>query len=229
MATEEQVIIVDDEDDNTTNELISLCLIGHLHTTLAFNPRAIKSVLINVWKSSKGLAFDGSILLLQQMTGLEVPSKVKFHTARFWVKAYDVPGKKQTIFFALVLASNIGTFVSYDEATMFGVDKALCFRVDIDITKPLKRGIYIKIANKQLWIKFKYVKLSEFCYGCGKLGHVLINCDMVSKTEEESDLQYGVWLRASPLKSLRRNVETELLEEQKSYTAFKNKTQSSKA
>ena len=87
------MIIVDDKDDNTTNELISLCLLGRLHTTLAFNPRAMKSVLINVWKSSKGRvirdldanlfvfqffsaadrnfvlnegpwAFDGSILLL---------------------------------------------------------------------------------------------------------------------------------------------------------------------
>ena len=54
-AGEEQVIIVDDEDDTTMNELISLSLLGRLHTTLAFNPRAMKSVVRNVWKLSKGL------------------------------------------------------------------------------------------------------------------------------------------------------------------------------
>ncbi|KAJ8423958.1 hypothetical protein Cgig2_007562 [Carnegiea gigantea] len=199
-AKEEQVIIADDEDDSMTNELISLCLLGCLHTTFAFNPRALKSVLRNVWKPSKGLAFNGSIFLPQQMINLEVPSKVEFRIAYFWVKAYDVLGKKQTTSFAQVLASNIGTFVSCDEATMFGVDKALCFWVDINISKPLRRGIYIKIADKQLWIRFKYVKLSEFCYGYGTLGHVLINCDLISETKDEANLQYGAWLRASPLK-----------------------------
>ncbi|KAJ8430901.1 hypothetical protein Cgig2_003894 [Carnegiea gigantea] len=119
-AEEQQVIIADGEDDNMTNELISLCLLRHLHTTLAFNPRAMKAVLRNVWKLSKGRvitdldanlfvfqffsatnrdfvlnegpwAVEGSILLLQQMTSVEVPSEVEFHAARFWVKAYNVP------------------------------------------------------------------------------------------------------------------------------------------
>ena len=53
------------------------------------------------------------------MTGLEMPTEVEFRIAHFWVKAYDVPGEKQTISFAQVLASNIGTFVSCGEATMF--------------------------------------------------------------------------------------------------------------
>ena len=48
------------------------------------------------------------ILLLKQITGTEVLSEVQFTTARFWVKAYDVSGKKQTISFARLLASNIG-------------------------------------------------------------------------------------------------------------------------
>ena len=88
----------------------------------------MKSIFCNIWKLSKGLiireldsnlfafqffaaadrdyvlnegpwAFDGSLLLLKQMTGLEVPSEVVFSIARFWVKAYDVPGKKQTCLF----------------------------------------------------------------------------------------------------------------------------------
>lgn len=83
-------------------------------------------------------AFNGSILLLKQMTGLEVPYEMGFSMARFWFKTYDVPGKKQTTSFGRILASHIGKFVSYDDTTMFGIDKALCFRVDIDISKPLR-------------------------------------------------------------------------------------------
>ncbi|KAJ8448873.1 hypothetical protein Cgig2_030729 [Carnegiea gigantea] len=189
-SDEEQVVIVDDEEDSSTSELILLCLLGRLYTTNSFNPRAMKAVLWNVWKSSKGLvirdldsnlcafqffseadrdfvlnkgpwAFDGCILLFKQMIGLEVPSEVVFSMARFWVKAYDILRKKHTVSFAQMLASNIGFFVSYDEATMFGVDK-------------------------------------DFCYGCGKLGHALANCDLAHVEDGDDSLQYGVWLRALP-------------------------------
>ncbi|KAJ8446848.1 hypothetical protein Cgig2_016158 [Carnegiea gigantea] len=222
-ADEEQVVIVDDADDNT-DELISLCLLGKLHTQCSFNPKATKSVFCNIWKPSKELvirdldsnlfafqffaasdrdyvlnegpwAFDGSLLLLKQMTGLEVPVEVEFSTACFWVKAYDVPDKKQTISFARILASHIGEFVSYDDATVFGIDKVLCFRVDIDISNPSRRGIYIKVDDRQMWIRFKYVKLPDFCCGCGKLGHVLAGCNSVQIVEDDPNLQYGSWLR----------------------------------
>ncbi|KAJ8420259.1 hypothetical protein Cgig2_008581 [Carnegiea gigantea] len=225
IADEEQVIVVEEDDNATTDELISLCLLGRLHASNSFNPRAMKSVLRNVWKPTKGLvirdldsnlftfqffsaadrdfvlnegpwAFDGCILLLKQMTGLEVPSKAEFRLA-----PYDVPGKKLTTSFAQFLTSNIGDFVSCEDTTMFRVDQALCFRVDIDMSKPLRREIYIKATNKQLWIRFKYIKLPDFRYGCSKLGHVLVGCDFVQVSKGDDDLQYGIWLCASPLKS----------------------------
>ncbi|KAJ8431515.1 hypothetical protein Cgig2_009752 [Carnegiea gigantea] len=133
------------------------------------------------------------------MTGLEIPSEVVFTTVRFWVKAYDVPGRKQTASFARALASNVGDLVSYDESTTLGIDEALCFRVDIDPT----------------WIRLKYVRLSDFCYGCGKLGHVLKGCETVEAEEGNPDLQY-----ASPMKPRRRNMESQLAEEKRLFTAF---------
>jgi len=147
------------------------------------------------------------------MNGLERPSDVQFSNARFWVKAYDLPGKKQTTSFAHLLASNFGDFVSCDEATMFGVDKALCFRADIDISKPLHRGIRVTVAGKAMWIRFKFVKLPDFCYGCGRLGHTLKDYEIVVAEDDDPDLQYGAWLCASPLKFRRRNAEAGLLEE----------------
>ena len=36
---EEQVIVANKDDGSSTNELISLCLLGHLHTTNSFNLR----------------------------------------------------------------------------------------------------------------------------------------------------------------------------------------------
>ena len=66
------------------------------------------------------------------MTAMEIPSNVEFIMGWFWIKAYDVPGKKQSTSFASLIALNNREVVSYDEATPYGVDKALCFWVDID-------------------------------------------------------------------------------------------------
>jgi len=250
-TNEEQVITVDDEEDDSTSELISLCLLGHLYTSNSFNHRVMKVVFKNVWKSSKVLVpdldsnlfafqffsvadkefalnegpwvFNGCILLLKQMTGLEVPSLVEFLKARFWFKAYDVPGKKHTVSFARLLASNIGEFISWNEATMLEIDKALCFRVDINISKPLGRGVYIKIVGNQLWIKFRYVKPPDFCYNCGKLGPVLATCNLAPVAYENDNFQHRVWLCTSPIRSRRRATKAELLEERKLFMALKNK------
>lgn len=67
------------------------------------------------------------------------------------------------------------------------------------------------------------MKLPDFCFGCGKLGHTLLRYDLVQTYETNANLQYGVWLRASPLKSHRRNAEAKRLKEKQLFLACKNK------
>lgn len=55
---------------------------------------------------------------------------------------------------------------------MIGADKSLCFRVDVNITKPLRRDVKVVLEGKNVWIKFKYVKLQDYCYMCGSLSHI---------------------------------------------------------
>ena len=106
---------------------------------------------------------------------------------------------------------------------MLGIDKAMMFQVDIDVFNPLRRSINVRIGGKTMWIRFKYVKLPDFCYGCKRLGHVLKGCDEVEAEEDDPNLQYGTWLRASPLKSKCRNAASELMEEKRLFQAFHNK------
>ena len=136
-------------------------------------------------------AFNGKILLLKEITGAEVPSEVSFTMARLFVKACDLPAKKQTVAFAQCLGNKLGTFSSCEADTMFGVDKSVCFMVDIDVTKPPVRVVNVLSMKAPLWMKLKYVKLSNFCYGCGCLGHVLRGCDTIDSNIEEDLLQYG--------------------------------------
>lgn len=44
----------------------------------------------------------------------------------------------------------------------------------------------------------KYKRQPEFCFGCGKLGHVdrQLNSEITVSEEEDGDLMYGLWIRA---------------------------------
>ncbi|KAJ8445890.1 hypothetical protein Cgig2_000202 [Carnegiea gigantea] len=130
-------------------------------------------------------------LLLRELTGLEQPSEVEFSKARFSVKAMDVPPLKQTSSFAKVLGDNLGMFINYDDSNLYcTADKSVNFQVDVDVTKLLRRGIRAMVQCKPLWITLKYVKLPEFCYGCGRLGHTLKDCETIDLSMDEALLQY---------------------------------------
>jgi len=44
------------------------------------------------------------------------------------------------------------------------------------------------VENKPIWIWFKYVKLPDFCYACGKLGHVYKGCALFDENIPDTEL-----------------------------------------
>ncbi|KAJ8442950.1 hypothetical protein Cgig2_019523 [Carnegiea gigantea] len=171
----------------------------------------MKAVLKNIWKAARDLnlfsfqlfpstdkefvlnkgswAFDSHLLLLKEITGVEQPTNINFDKMRFWVNAYSAPLLKQTTDFARVLSSQLGTFQACDESNLYGGANN---------------------TGKPLWIKLRHVKLSDFCYGCGCLGHEV----------NSAKLQYEEWLRASPVKSKMSNSESKREEERKLFLAY---------
>ena len=48
--------------------------------------------------------------------------------------------------------------------------------MELKIQKALVDGFWLPIEDRRKrWITLKYERLSDYCYGCGKLGHVLKN------------------------------------------------------
>jgi len=74
-------------------------------------------------------------------------------------------------------------------------------RVSVDITKPLCRGRKIGLSNgDDSWVSFKYERLPNLCYWCGRLTHHDKKCSLWLKRKgsmKEGDKQFGSWLRAS--------------------------------
>jgi hypothetical protein len=84
-----------------------------------------------------------------------------------------------------------------------GWGRCLRVRVYVDITKPLDRGRALVVNGKSLWVSFKYEKLPQFCYHCGRIYHVDKPC--TSKTsfcinENVSAKSWGAWLRVDDLR-----------------------------
>ncbi|KAJ8427990.1 LOW QUALITY PROTEIN: hypothetical protein Cgig2_028000 [Carnegiea gigantea] len=239
---EDEIIEFEPEQGEEVHAQPSLCLIEKLHTSNVFNPEALKQTMPNVWKPSHGLvimdldhnlfafqffslgdmdymleegpwAFDGHVLLLKELDIHEQPSKIEFTSARFWVKIYDLPMSMQNLKLVEQMGNNIGRFVEADQTDILVPSKALKIKVDWDLQKPLRRGLMLKLNGTQTWFKMKYVKLPDFCYAYGLLGHVYRRCELYNPDVPESDLQYGSWLRATPTKKKTKDHKREILQE----------------
>ncbi|KAI8016600.1 hypothetical protein LOK49_LG05G02221 [Camellia lanceoleosa] len=77
----------------------------------------------------------------------------------------------------------------------------------------LYRSLLNRMGQSDSWLTFKYEKLSNFCYDCGRLGHENHTCKFVSK-EQGASLGYGPGLRTGsagptglPIEHYRRKVD----------------------
>lgn len=88
-----------------------------------------------------------------------------------------------------------------------GLGPCLVLQVHLDIRKPLKRKLKIKVDTEEdEWVYFKYERLPIFCYCCGILGHNDRECSIAIRLRNQSTgtfYQYGSWLKAP---SKQRNI-----------------------
>ncbi|KAL5776664.1 hypothetical protein ACOSP7_009590 [Xanthoceras sorbifolium] len=96
-----------------------------------------------------------------------------------------------------VVTEEVGTIVDFptDSKDLWG--KFLRIKVSIDITKPLKRGIRMRLTNFDTMITalIKYERLPVFCYGCGFIGHSFREChnsEMRKSIMEGVEPKFGV-------------------------------------
>ncbi|KAL2932603.1 Intracisternal A-particle Gag-related polyprotein [Bienertia sinuspersici] len=101
----------------------------------------------------------------------------------------------------------MGGFLEMDKPDSLGLDNFLRIKVMMDIGKPLRRGMKVATnTNTSKWVDIKYERLGDFCYYCGRVGHVDRDYDVVVNEEmENKEVVYrcSPWMRASPLKRRR--------------------------
>nr|POE94158.1 uncharacterized protein CFP56_17489 [Quercus suber] len=137
----------------------------------------------------------GEHLVLKRFNpDISVP-EVDFSFTEFWIQIHGLPLNRRSRENVLKIGSMAGRALDTDLVGPGSVvwSRNVRVRVEIDVSCPLVPGFPLERDQlPDLWIPFKFEKLRNFCYGCGRLGHD--QCDCPDK--EVISGFYGKWLKA---------------------------------
>ncbi|KAL9679901.1 hypothetical protein QQ045_017772 [Rhodiola kirilowii] len=127
------------------------------------------------------------------------PADYKSTKIRLWLQVHNVPAELREGTAPSELASLVGRVIKdelEDGKKDFQRRKWDRFRIEIDVNIPIRHGVYMLDEEEDpLWIEFKYERLPNFCYRCGRLSHELEQCTY--EVEDPSNRRkFGPQLRA---------------------------------
>ncbi|KAL0315597.1 UNVERIFIED_CONTAM: hypothetical protein Sradi_5437900 [Sesamum radiatum] len=146
-------------------------------------------------------AFEKNLIVLAKVAENDNPAAVDLNWCDFHVRIHRLPIGRMTSDIARFIGEKIGRPYVLDQTK--GPESCgsyLRFRIAIDVTKPLPRALKIRtvLGDEQL-VTFTYERLPNFCYICGRLGHISQWCEsrfQPNFVDLGDSSPYGPWLRA---------------------------------
>ncbi|KAK1551147.1 hypothetical protein Q3G72_031062 [Acer saccharum] len=141
---------------------LSLSLIGKVITNKVINCEAFKSTISTIWQTKN-----------EVVRGFSISNYLYFEKRLVRIRS-------QTCSFGGLVGQ-----VKEIDAGESGecVGQFIRIRVLIDITNPLKRGLRVALGDdeKVNEVMIYYERLPNFCYYCGKIGHLVRDCPLNTK------------------------------------------------
>ncbi|XP_042983333.1 uncharacterized protein LOC122312736 [Carya illinoinensis] len=231
---QQEVVISNDEVLSSVNKS-KHCIMFCVMSDREVNRGAIKSTLLRVWQvegkaiikdvgrnkfllecknvsdkrrimKGRPWSFDKNLVCMQDCEGFNFIKEILFIKEPFWIQCYDLPFAGMNQITGSNIGSSVGDVLQVDtDSSGICWGQFLRIKVMVDVTKPLARGRFLTIGDKKHWISFKYERLPNFCYSCGRFNHSEGRCDNLDHGKVSSagfDQQYGAWLRASTRNSV---------------------------
>ncbi|OMO61130.1 Endonuclease/exonuclease/phosphatase [Corchorus capsularis] len=153
------------------------------------------------WLIAPGL---GSCLILKRWEVEKSISEISFDRVQYWIQIYDLPPEMQTLANFKKFRDSIGRVVMLEKPDWSqGIGRCyMRIRLELDVNKPLIPGFWVPRQDKgKLWVRLKYEKLGDFCFSCGKIGHLSKFCDAVT-LESSRESAYGPWMKAALVRTV---------------------------
>lgn len=138
----------------------------------------------------------GHHLVLKSWDPKITEQEMDFSSTIFWVQVHGLPLDHYTIDNAVDIGKLFEELLEYDLA---GNEQAQGFnfirlKVKLLVDEPLKTGFYMDSDHPyNRWIWFRYERLPNFCYNCGRLSHTKQTCpyEIVGNISEE-ERKHGI-------------------------------------
>ncbi|XP_073067166.1 uncharacterized protein [Primulina eburnea] len=180
---------------------INIEMVGDNLFSLDFNSKVDKkrALLDGPWNFFKDL------VIFVEPQGLQNPADMVFEEVPLWVQLHNLPFAFMQADILRIVGEKIGKVIDVEaENSGLCVGKFARIRILKNISEPLLKGLYVTIPSsmEEACIVLIYEKLPNFCFGCGKLGHIMRDCEDGSK--DKNALPFGNWMRAPMSPALRR-------------------------
>ncbi|XP_021321392.1 uncharacterized protein LOC8058002 [Sorghum bicolor] len=145
-------------------------------------------------------------VLLQEYDEKLCAADIKFDRLDLWVRILNLPLGWMNRSRGSRAMGLIGQVVEMDvDADGKASGAFLRARVSMEIDKPVRRGILLRVnkTDEPRWFQAQYEKLPYMCFACGIIGHSDMECPTPVARDEDGKLPYDVNLRAPEEKKRR--------------------------
>lgn len=164
--------------------------------------------------------FENDVVVVVNFDPTKRIDQYEFIDIPIWFRVYGLSLGKMEEDLAVEIGNMVGNYVDIDTgADGSAVGRFMRVKVRLPLAKPIMRGFYLEEDSKgeeepndgikdmerggegkegekegRHFCYFEYEYLPDFCYVCGKIGHVDKECSIKLKRGETQ--QFGRWLKA---------------------------------
>ncbi|XP_039851740.1 uncharacterized protein LOC120710142 [Panicum virgatum] len=149
--------------------------------------------------SSTPWLFGKYAVLLKEYDETLCASDIVFDRLELWVRVLNLPLGWMNRTKGAKVMSLIGDVIKMDvDAEGKASGAFLRAHVAIDVDKPIRRGVLLRMNKKDdpKWFQAQFEKLPYICFACGKMGHSELDCPTPVERDAEGKLPYDMQLRA---------------------------------
>ncbi|KAK3189422.1 hypothetical protein Dsin_028983 [Dipteronia sinensis] len=147
--------------------------------------------------------FDRATIAFEKPTGTGDVLEMKFNLVDYWVQIQYLPLLCMTEEIGLFLGQMIGEVRDIDLRMTTDISSLfLWVQITIPIEAPLQRSLRVDLlgSGKVTTMLLRYEILLDYCFGCGRIGHIADECsdeENLKEVPSEATRSLHVWLRAT--------------------------------